>query len=495
MPMPQRVQYPDSIEPLVQFIEDTAPEEILDRALEKLRNGVSIETMLTASALAVTRSTEMPPGHHGGPLHPLAGLYAVTKLIERLEGEQKFVPVLQHVALTNKHINHPAMGPYQLLEYEPQDAGGFAEAKAAWLMAVGRGEWNLADHLFLSLWQTAPAIEVFDLLMSVAITKNWNDDHYFMFPGAMWRAFETGVLDKAYLPLLMRPVVRYVTRSAVLPLNPVPNPMPDIEALIEKHQLLSRIYRQRTGEDETKAIGELGEAIGRVDVYSEIPPLMAEALANGLSLEGGGEALSIGAAGLFLRSLTGNPMDVHLHTSVNLRRYLLRLDGLSIKNKLLLLLTWHTGPEIRSTANRMEPAPQPDMAAVAALPPRSQEDLLDAITHSIYHQPPTDWSKVTNLGLMRAVPEVKDTVNLAQQYVQCGYDPEAFIARLAEIVCHDNFTEMHAFKHHQSVVEEFRATRQPWAWMHLVCGAQAAAISFGKNMAVYEQYLELLHAA
>src|SRR5205085_3853565 len=157
------------------------------------------------------------------------------------------------------------------------------------------------------------------------------------------------------------------TRSAVLPLNPVPNPMPDIEALIEKHQLLSRIYRQRTGEDETKAIGELGEAIGRVDVYAEIPPLMAEALANGLSLEGAGEALSIGAAGLFLRSLTGNPMDVHLHTSVNLRRYLIQLEGLSLRNKLLILLLWHTGPEVRSTQRRLEASPQPDPAAVAAL--------------------------------------------------------------------------------------------------------------------------------
>jgi hypothetical protein len=495
MPVPQRVQYPAEIEPLVQFIEDTPPDEIVDRALEKLRDGTSIQTMLTASALAVTRSTEMPPGHHGGPLHPLAGLYAVTRLIERLEGEQRFVPVLQHVALTNKHINHPAMGPYQLLEYAPMDAGGFEANKAAWLMAVGRGEWNQADHLFLSLWQTAPAIEVFDLLMSVAIAKNCHDDHYFMFPGAMWRAFETGVLDKAYLPVLMRPVVRYVTRSPVLPLNPFVSPMPAIEAVIEEYQLLGRIHRQRTGEDETAAIGALGEAIGRVEVYADIPKLMAEALVNGLSLEGGGEALSIGAAGLFLRSLTGNPMDVHLHTSINLRRYLLKLDGLSLKNKLLLLLTWHTGPEIRSTASRMEPAPQPDMAAVAALPHRSQGDLLDAITHSIYHQPPTDWSTVTNLGLMRAVPEVKDTVNLAQQYVQCGYDPQAFIARLAEIVCHDNFTEMHAFKHHQSIVEEFHATREPWRSMHLVCGAQAAAISFGKNMAVYEQYLELLHAA
>ena len=493
--MPQRVQFPDAIEPLVQFIEETPPGEIVDRALDKLRAGVPIQTMLTAAALAVTRSTEMPPGHHGGPLHPLAGLYAVSKLVERLEGEQRFVPVLQHVALTNKHINHPAMGPYQLLEFAPVDAGGFEAAKAAFLMAVTRGEWNHSDHLFQWLWQNVPAIEVFDLLMSVAIPKNCHDDHYFMFPGAMWRAFETGVLDKEHLPLLMRPVVRYVTRSPVLPLNPIPSPLPAIEALIEEHQLLNRILRQRSGEDETAAIGRLGKALGRVDVYADIPRLMAEALADGLSLEGGGEALSIGAAGLFLRSLTGNPMDVHLHTSVNLRRYLLRLDGLSIRNKLLLLLTWHTGPEIRSTQMRMEPAPQPDLAAVAALPPRTQEDLLDAITHSIYHQPPTDWSKVANLGLMRAVPEVKETVNLAQQYVQCGYDPQVFIARLAEIVCHDNFTEMHAFKHHQSIVEEYHATREPWRWMHLVCGAQAAAISFGKNMTVYEEYLELLHAA
>jgi hypothetical protein len=493
--MLNRVQYPAAIEPLVQFIEETPPGEILDRTLEKLRDGVPIPTMLTASALAVTRSTEMPPGHHGGPLHPLAGLYAVSDLIERLEGEEKFVPVLQHVALTNKHIHHPAMGPYQLPEFAPLNAGGVEGSKAAFLMAVQRGEWNQSDHLFQYLWQNAPATELIDLLMSVAIPKNFNDDHYFMFPGAVWRSFETGVLDKEYLPIVMRPVVRFVTRSPVAPPNPIPTPFPAIEALIEEHQLLNRILRQRSGEDETQAIGELGEAIGRVDVFADIPVMMAKALADGLSLEGGGEALSIGAAALFMRSLGGNPMDVHLHTSVNLRRWLLRLEGLSIRNKVLLLLTWHTGPEIRSTAGRMQPAPQPDMAAVAALPALPQEALLDAISHSIYNQPPTDWSQVTNLGMMTAVPEVRHTVNLATQYMKSGYDPEALIARLAEIVCHDNFTEMHAFKHHQSIVEEFRTTHEPWRWMHLVCGAQAAAISFGKNMAVYEEYLELLHAA
>ena len=101
--MHARVQYPETIEPLVQFIEDTAPTEILDRTLEKLRSGVDPQTMLTASALAVVRSADLPPGHHGGPLHPLAGLHAIAKLVGRLDGEDRFLPVLQHVALSNKH--------------------------------------------------------------------------------------------------------------------------------------------------------------------------------------------------------------------------------------------------------------------------------------------------------------------------------------------------------------------------------------------------------
>ena len=225
--------------------------------------------------------------------------------------------------------------------------------------------------------------------------------------------------------------------------------------------------------------------------------MMAQALADGLSLEGAGEALSIGAAGLFLRSLTGNPMDVHLHTSANLRRYLLRLDGLSMKNKLLMLLLWHTGPG-------GEVDPVPDGAGRRSRtwtrsPPcriATQDELLEAITQSIYNQPPTDWSQVSNLGRCARCRKSRARSTWRQQYVNLRLRPEGVDGHVsAEIVCHDNFTEMHAFKHHQAIVEEFYATREPWRWMHLVCGAQAAAVSFGKNMEIYEEALELLHAA
>ncbi|HEY0184224.1 MAG TPA: hypothetical protein VGC09_15550 [Rhodopila sp.] len=506
--MPQRVQFPEAIEPLVQFIEETPPTEILDQTLAKLRAGIPIPTMLTASALAVSRSADLPPGHHGGPLHPVAGLYAITKLAGRLEGEERFLPVVQHVALANKHIHDPVTGPFSLLDFKPIDAGGAVVSrtedlaadgsgdvssavgveatKAAFLKACSRGESNKADHLFLWLWDNIPKMEAFDLLMSVAIPKNSLDDHYFIFPAYTWRALQ--IYGDEHLKVLMRPAVRYVARF------PTHRSVPDVDALIEKHNLMNIELREQTGDDETAEIGRIGEAIGRVEKYNEIPRLLCQALVDGLSIEGAGEALSIGAAGLFLRSQTGNPMDVHMHTSANLRRWLLKLDGLSRRNRLLTLLLWHTGPEVMSTQYRMEPAPQPNPAEVAALPHRSQDELLEAITQSIYHQPPTDWSTVTNLGKMIAVPEVRDTVNLAQQYVDLRYDPDVLIKRLAEIVCHDSFTEMHAFKHHQSIYEEFRNTRDPWRWMHLVCGAQAAAISYGKNMEVYEDALDAMHA-
>lgn len=484
--MHKRVQFADDIEPLVQFIEDTDPSHIVDQTLAKLRAGMSIDTMLTASALAVTRSSDLPPGHHGGPLHPLVGLHAVRHTVERLSGEQRYLPIVQHVALSNKHIHHPGMGPYMLLEFEPVDAGGIDATKQAFLAAVDRGVYNAADHYFLWLWQHLPAVEVLDLLLTVAIPKNVLDDHYFIFPVFTWRAIEW--MGWEYLPILMRPAVRYVTRF------PTPPAITDIEQLLDDYRLLERPLRQASGADETEMIGQLGEAIGACHEFKEIPERLARALASGLSLEGAGEALSIGAAGLFLRSLTGNPMDVHLHTGINLRRYLIRLEGLSLRNKLLALFLWHTGPEVRSTQRRLESTPQPDPAAVAALPYHSQEELLEAITESIYQQPPIDWTTVTNLGALRAVPEVKGTMNLAQQYANLGYDATAYISRLAEITCHDNFTEMHAFKHHQAVVEEFYATREPWRWRHLVAAAQAAAISFGKNMEIYEEALELLHA-
>ena len=54
--MHRPVRFSDDIEPLVQFIEETEPTGLLEATLAKLRDGLSVKKLLTASALAVTRS-------------------------------------------------------------------------------------------------------------------------------------------------------------------------------------------------------------------------------------------------------------------------------------------------------------------------------------------------------------------------------------------------------------------------------------------------------
>src|SRR2546428_3596215 len=79
--MAHRVLYPDRIEPLVRFVEETTPEHIVARAHDKLAAGTTVKDMLLASALAVVRSSDLPPGHHRGPPPPLAGVPTPRPLV------------------------------------------------------------------------------------------------------------------------------------------------------------------------------------------------------------------------------------------------------------------------------------------------------------------------------------------------------------------------------------------------------------------------------
>src|SRR5881409_3103440 len=131
--MAQRVRYPDHIEPLVQFVEETTPERIVAATHDRLAAGTPVKDVLLASALAVVRSSDLPPGHHGGPLHPLAGLHAVRHIDARL-------PVIQNVAVANKHIHSPAMGPFILPDAQPVSEQDSVEATLeSFRMAASRG--------------------------------------------------------------------------------------------------------------------------------------------------------------------------------------------------------------------------------------------------------------------------------------------------------------------------------------------------------------------
>jgi hypothetical protein len=380
------------------------------------------------------------------------------------------------------------MGPYALCHAEPVSEGDDLEATLeAWRFAAGRGVYNACDHYFLYLLQRLSPMRVLEHVLQVAIPKNQIDDHYFLFPVFTWRALE--YLGWEHAQHIGRAPVRYVTRPTLSA------PIDDVDALIARHDLLERDQRFATGPDETAAITALADEIGRVSTLAEVPEMLARGLAGGLSLEGAGEALSVGGSTLFLRSQTGNPMDVHINTGANTRRYLLRQPELSLRTKLRALLVWNTGPEVLMAQRMLSPSIQPEPDRVAALPSRTQDGLLADIEDLILSLPVGERLPKANLASWRCTDEVKRAAALAQRYADSGCAPEPLFALLARIACRDNFTEMHAFKHHQATYEEFHDTRPSLRWRHLVAAVQAAAISHGRIQDVYEHAAEVMHFA
>jgi hypothetical protein len=378
------------------------------------------------------------------------------------------------------------MGPYILAEAKPvSEHDDVEETLKAFRYAVGRGVYNACDHYFLYLLDRFSPMQMLELLLEVAVPKNQIDDHYFVFPVYTWRALE--YFGWEYARYLGRAPVRYITRPTA------PATLDEVNRLLRRYELLERDLRATTGDDETAAITSLADDIGRCSDLEEIPEMLARALSAGLSLEGVGEGLSVGGSTLFLRSRTGNPMDVHINTGANLRRYLLRQTELSRRIKLQALLVWNTGPEVIMAQQMLAPDVQPEPDRVASLPSRTQDALLDEIADVIGRLPVGERLPAANVSTWRSTDEVKHVAALAQQYANCGYAPEALITLLGKIACRDSFSEMHALKHHQATYEEFHATRASLRWRHLVAAVQGAAISHGRVQDVYEHAAEVMH--
>lgn len=494
------VELPGTMEATVRFVEGTPPASIVEETISRLDAGGVANELLAASALAVSRSTELPADHHGGPVHPVSGVHAVHHAGSWLTGDWAKMPVVHSVALANRHVHSPEMGP-MIMPSLPADSpkGSREEQLEAFRQAIRSSEPMLAQRIFLGLYETHRPGEILDAMLETALRRNGMDDHYFLYTVHAIRALHC--IGWQWAPVVLRPVVRYLSTNmrAVVDLDSgftseyVESNLSAyreywrFEALIDEHRLLERVTRLGSGDDEDAAVGALGERIADGTPFAAIPGMVAEALAEGLSLAGVAEAMSYGAALLHLRTDYGNPFDVHLHTGINTRRYLLDVPDVSLRNKLLGLLGWANGPEVRLCEPRVSWPPRFDGGEAGAL---DRESLLDAIERSITERTPPDRSK--SVEQLYCGEEVKRTLGLAQAYADAGHDSGAFFQLMGELVCRDDSSEMHAFKHLQAAREEYESSREPCRRAHLVSAAKMAWCTYGFDQDVYRQAREHL---
>ncbi|MCZ6636331.1 MAG: hypothetical protein O7G87_23275 [bacterium] len=442
------IRFAEDIEPLVRFVEETLPARIVEETVAKLGAGTSAKQMMLALALAAIRSTEMPFVHHGGALHPVAALPAIEQTMGRLQGRMSWVPLAQDVALSNAHIHDVSSGPYVMPEIEPVGEGSVEATREAFEGCLRRNYPGAAEHYFLWLLKNASRKVALESLVRVAVANYRFDEHKLIAVVNSIRLLDS--IGWEWAPVILRPVVRYNFMPSVWANAP---PADQIETWIEQYGLEAGVAVD--GEDEGEKVAML-----RQDLLScsreEQAEVIARTLAGGLSLAGAGEAISLVASEVFIKSKTSNPMGIHAMTGMNALRFVCKaFPGLGARG----LLFWAMGPETQAGQ---------DLSPFEELGPTS----LGAIREAIEHNDPVRAAACT------------------QAYCQHKGDPTVLLQELGLWAARDDATEMHGMKHHQAMVEEFFTTRSDAAWVHLAAQAKEAALHAGKGTAVYERVLE-----
>ena len=504
--MVRLVEFEEPAASLVRLVETTDPEEMIKVTVQHLRDGTATDDMLTAAGLAVSCCTELPPGHHGGPVHPVSGLFAARGLANRLSGEQAFVPTVQSVALANTHIHTDYMGPGSMPVLDVSSLAGKSKSDllSGFEEALTSRQQALAERHLLTLLEVASPGEIMEVLLKIALPRNALDDHYFLYPVFSFRALDQ--LGWQHAPVLLRPPVRFLSR------HPELDPVAEYEYFYEPGIKLYKdpdFFPRQAEEhgvdldqldlnpqtDETSAIEQLADRLGSLAHVADVNGLLLNALGEGMSLAGVGHAMSIGAGRLFLRSNTGNPFDVHVHTGINARRYLLGLEGLSVRAKALGLLSWSTGPEVYYLDETLN-WPLVGEGGSPGDGLDGQDAFLDAISSSILELPEVDLRELTvSIEKVRLPDAGQIPIKLAYRYIEKGYDPEALFELTATLVCRDDQSEMHAYKLQQASYEEYHNTLEAHRWVHLVSAVKhVSCVTKFQPQEVHERISDALSA-
>jgi len=484
--MVRLVEFDAATEQLVRFVEDTPRNEIIDKSVTLLGNGTDPKALITAAALAVSRSTELPADHHGGPIHPIAGIYAVTAMTDRLDDTSHDLPVLQCVALANKHIHLPSMGPTAMVQFDDLNRDVETDRVLARLeKAMTDREPRLAERAVTLACEKATPGQILNSMLTVSLRRNSLDDHYFLYPIYAMRALDA--IGWQWGPILMRPVLRFLSRHAsfdafgeftedsITEGIDLYKRFHELEDLVETYGLEEGKVPQRTGEHETQAITALADEVGAVSTIASIPEMVARALGSGLSMEGTCEALSLGGARIFLRSHSNNPFDVHIHTGIAARRYLIGFPEVSFRHKVLALIGWAWSYEVRYLDHTLQWDWQSDAAELSTASPDAILSQIEEIILGIDGYDVTDLPVAINE--LVAFDGVRDATRLAEAYMKAGHDPEALFHLTTRLVCREDASEMHAYKLQQAAYEEYQVCREPLRWVHTVSAVKQCAVA------------------
>jgi hypothetical protein len=464
------------LEPLAALMEETTPDKLLPAVVAKINGGTNLRTVVAAAALANARTFG---GEDYTGFHAFMALAPAYEMAKEMPAEQRALPILKVLYRNTDRIQDVGGRSHEVLHaIEPADLPAGKDGGEAIRAATRKGKTAEGERILAAV--TARSVEEAFNDIQLAVQDDINVHRVVL----AWRAWD--VLDltgKAHALTLLRQSVHFCVdseKSILSGRRARPGVRAALPKLLDHYKLLGKPLGKRKAED--KWVAEMADLI-RTSDREKAADAVAAALAEGISPEDVGEAISLAANQLVLRdpgrtraeegkpvgSVHGASVGVHASDSANAWRNIVRVSNHRNKVASLIVGAYHTAGQSRWASQK----PYPWEEHLAKVKEKDAKKLLARLEDCIKHR------------------DQPGACAAAQRYGELGHPERGMFDLLLRYAVSEDGA-LHAEKYYRTVSEEFRATRPAFRLGHLVGLARVTASAYGFAAPGYKEACGLL---
>ena len=475
---PKRISF-GSLEPLVSMMQETPLDKFLPVLTSKLREGTELKQLVAAAALANARAFG---GEDYVGFHTLMALAPSYMMSQQLPEERRALPVLK-VLYRNTARLHARGGHDVLKPIDPIEIAANGSTADLLRETVHQKDTQRAERTLAALVERSPDGAFNDLM---EVVEEGPEVHRIVLAYRAWDML--GLVGQDHASTMLRQSLRFCLRAEDNRIKYFSGSGPVLAKALDEHRLIGRPIGDKAADDAW--IDRMSRTI-----FESSPEVAADAvaaaLAEGMSLQSVGEAISVAANQLVLRdagrperetgpgkglgSVHGDSIGVHACDSANAWRNISLVSNPRNAVASLILSAYQVARD-RTTrgGNFLEWKPRPYAEHLEKITATEPDVLLRNLHGAIREQ------------------DQAMACAIVHRYGELGHDAEPVFGVLLEYATSEDGA-LHAEKYYSTVRDEFTATRKPLRGRQLVALARVTASEYGNRAPGYDEACRLLN--
>jgi hypothetical protein len=471
-----------SLEPLVEMMQATSASRIVAAVVEKISAGTDLKDLVAAAALANARTFG---GEDYVGFHTMMALAPAYHMSRDQSDDRRALPVLKVLYRNTNRIQEFGGRPKEVLHQVeaccvPEGRPGGEVLREA----VRKKDVDAAEKTFAALASGQPSDAFNDLLWAV---QDNTEVHRTVLPYRAWDLL--GIIGKDHAHTLLRQSVRYCVKSEREWNHNAEQDEPRrvLPRMFDRFKLASKTPGDRAADDTW--VAEMCKTI-----FESTPAGAAEAvaaaLADGMSPDSLGEALSLAANQLILRdagrtarevqpnkpvgSVHGDSIGVHACDSANAWRNMARAGNPRNTFACLILGAYQVALDrVNRGGDFMHWTARPFAEDLEKVRTTEPGGLLRELTEAIHSN------------------DQARACAIAGRCGELGHPARPVFDVLLGFATSEDGA-LHAEKYYRTVSEEFASTRPAFRWRQLVALARVTASEYGRPAPGYDEACERL---